>query len=52
VESGVCDDFGTRAAAVGVTLIPAATDEGAPGDLIAVLVTGRLADVETLRALR
>jgi len=45
----VYDEFGTRAATAGVTLMPAATDDGVPGDLIAGLVAGRLAEVETLR---
>ena len=45
----VYDEFGPRAAAAGVTLVPAATDDGVPGDLIAGLVARRLAKVETLR---
>nr|WP_314546065.1 saccharopine dehydrogenase NADP-binding domain-containing protein [uncultured Massilia sp.] len=45
----VYDEFGPRAAAAGVTLMPAATDDGVPGDLIAALVARRLAEVETLR---
>ncbi|KAA0093562.1 saccharopine dehydrogenase [Mycolicibacterium sp. P1-18] len=45
----IYDEFGTRAAAAGVTLMPAATDDGMPGDLIAGLVAGGVAEVETLR---
>ena len=45
----VYDAFGPSATAAGVTLMPAATDDGVPGDLIAGLVAGRLRDVETLR---
>ena len=45
----VYDAFGPRAAAAGVTLMPSATDDGVPGDLIAGIVAGRLAAVETLR---
>jgi short subunit dehydrogenase-like uncharacterized protein len=45
----VYDEFGPKAAAAGVRLMPAATDDGIPGDLIAGLVAGRLAEVETLR---
>ncbi|WLA83287.1 saccharopine dehydrogenase family protein [Bradyrhizobium elkanii] len=45
----IYDEFGTRAAAAGVTLMPSATDDGVPGDLIAGLVVESLAKVETLR---
>ena len=45
----VYDEFGTRAAAAGVTLLPGATDDGVPGDLIAGLVAKSLAEVDTLR---
>lgn len=44
----VYDEFDSRAAAAGVTLMPAATDDGVPGDLIAGLVGRRLAEVDTL----
>ncbi|MCV7419541.1 saccharopine dehydrogenase NADP-binding domain-containing protein [Mycobacterium yunnanensis] len=45
----VYDEFGPRAAAAGVTLMSAATDDGVPGDLVAGLVAKRLVDVDTLR---
>ncbi|SDA35830.1 trans-acting enoyl reductase family protein [Sphingomonas sp. NFR15] len=45
----VYDEFGAKAAAAGVSLVPAATDDGIPGDLIAGLVAARLSEVDTLR---
>jgi short subunit dehydrogenase-like uncharacterized protein len=45
----VYDEYGAKAAAAGVSLLPAATDDGVPGDLIAGLVAARLAEVESIR---
>lgn len=45
----VYDEFGAKAAAAGVSLLPAATDDGVPGDLIAGLVAARLSEVESIR---
>lgn len=45
----VYEEFGPQAAAAGVSLMPAATDDGIPGDLIAGLVARHLAEVERLR---
>lgn len=45
----VHDSFGDRAAAADITLLPAATDDGVSGDLIASLVAGRISKVDQLR---
>ncbi|WP_024803643.1 trans-acting enoyl reductase family protein [Nocardia sp. BMG51109] len=40
--------FGPEAAAAGVTIVPAMTDDGGPGDLIAALTAARLPAVDEL----
>ncbi|MFI6317875.1 saccharopine dehydrogenase NADP-binding domain-containing protein [Nonomuraea sp. NPDC050556] len=43
--------FGARAERVGVSVVPAMTDSGVPGDLLAALLAERLGPLESLTAL-
>ncbi|CAG9996312.1 unnamed protein product [Clonostachys byssicola] len=45
----VHDEFGPKAKAAGVILLPAMTDDGATGDLIARLLMARLPNIERLQ---
>ncbi|WP_055589505.1 saccharopine dehydrogenase family protein [Streptacidiphilus griseoplanus] len=44
----VFDGFGAQAERAGVTVVPAMTDDGGPGDLIAALTAARVAPVDRL----